>query len=606
MQHTDPCNSTRGAAWLIRAGLLILFTLIALTLGKASAQEAQSKRDIAYKPQAESEYERSRCKLDLYLPAEAKEFATLIWFHGGGLENGDKQDAIALGVAERFSKAGIAVVSVNYRLSPTAKYPSYIQDAAAAVAHVHHTIAQFGGDPARLFVSGHSAGGYLTAMLATAPEYLNKERLQPSDLAGFIPVSGQMFTHSTVRKERGLPRTQPVIDEAAPAWYVHADVPPMLCIWGTEDLPTRAEENAYFIAAARAAGSKSVVALPVEKRSHDTSASRINQPNDDVATKIETFIREHRAQSTATEKPALRIKNDDKTITLLDGEQPLLVYNLQSPPAPKGIDAIYERSGFLHPVYSPGGQVLTAAFPADHAHQHGIFSAWVKTSYADNSVDFWNLPGKTGRVLHENIVSQFNDEMSVGFEVSLLHRVLSDPPVDVLRESWKITAHSTDSSYYCFDLETVQRALTDKPLVIEKYHYGGVAVRGPVKWVLKPDGDLGSADASPREPNGMLNSLGNDRIAGNHAHTKWVAMSGHLDGKPSGIVMLDHPENFRAPQAARLHPTKPYFCMAPCVDGEFVIDADHPYHARYRFLVTDTKVDPEWIQEQWQKWTGGN
>jgi len=83
-----------------------------------------------------------------------------------------------------------------------------------------------------------------------------------------------------------------------------------------------------------------------------------------------------------------------------------------------------------------------------------------------------------------------------------------------------------------------------------------------------------------------------------------VALWGMIDGNPATIAVLSHPSNFRAPQAARLHPTKPYFCFAPCVDDTFRIDRAHAYRARYRYLVTDAKPDADWLDEQWKKWAG--
>lgn len=307
-------------------------------------------------------------------------------------------------------------------------------------------------------------------------------------------------------------------------------------------------------------------------------------------------------QEPGKQAASLRVARTDATLTVLSGERPILVYNLESPRAPEGIDKIYERSGFLHPVYTPDGEVLTAAFPVDHPHQHGIFSAWVKTKYDGKDVDFWNLAGRTAYVAHERVESVFQDGTRAGFVVQLLHRLRSDPPVDVLREEWKLTVQPTDGTYFCFDLETTQKALTDKPLVVEKYHYGGMAFRGPVDWLLPGDEARKRVPALSGEGPAFLNSLGNDRIAGNHAHARWVALSGTLRGRPGGIIILDHADNFRAPQAARLHPTKPYFCLAPCVDGEFVIDKNHPYRARYRFLATGKAPDPAWLDAQWAAW----
>jgi hypothetical protein len=145
--------------------------------------------------------------------------------------------------------------------------------------------------------------------------------------------------------------------------------------------------------------------------------------------------------------------------------------------------------------------------------------------------------------------------------------------------------------------------------VIEEYHYGGMAVRGPVRWLSDKDSDRKSSDSAAadnarvREPFAFLNSDGQDRLAGNHAHAHWVSMTGNLDGRAVSLTVFDHPSNFRAPQAARLHPTKPYFCFSPCVDGEFTIDRAHPYKARYRFIVTDAAADSAWLESQWKAWS---
>lgn len=305
-----------------------------------------------------------------------------------------------------------------------------------------------------------------------------------------------------------------------------------------------------------------------------------------------------------TSAESLRIQQTDTAITLYDGDKVVLTYNKVSPAAPQGIDSVYERSGCLHPVCTPDGRTVTTMFPFDHPHQHGVFSAWVRTEYAGRSIDFWNLAGGTGRVLHEQVVSSFQDATGAGFEVDLIHRVETEPKTDVLRERWKITAYPTDGTYHCFDLQTVQSAITEKPLTVSKYHYGGIVLRGPTRWLTEKDRGAVEQPDLTREPSEFLNNLGSDRIAGNHQHAKWVALWGNIEGQPVSITVLCHKDNFRAPQAARLHPTKPYFCFAPCVDATFVIDREHPFQARYRYLVTDSQPNAEWLDKQWDSWCG--
>jgi acetyl esterase/lipase len=278
-------NSTARLTVVVAAWMLVS------ALGSLASAEVRTVRDVAYKTAAKTEYEQQRCKLDLYLPEKATGFPTIVWFHGGGLQTGDKASEIAVKVGQRFAGNGIAVASVNYRLSPKVYFPEYIDDAAAAVAFVHQTISQHGGSPERIFVSGHSAGGYLTAMVGLDARYLQRHGLTPQQLAGCMPVSGQMITHSTIRRERGLD-ARPLIDEAAPAWHVSANAPPFLCIAGGDDLPTRAEENRYFAAAMKLAGHQNTTYAEFAGRTHNTVASQMNEPDDAVAQKMLEFIKQ--------------------------------------------------------------------------------------------------------------------------------------------------------------------------------------------------------------------------------------------------------------------------------------------------------------------------
>ncbi|MCB0686230.1 MAG: alpha/beta hydrolase [Saprospiraceae bacterium] len=212
------------------------------------AQEViyQLKTDLAYYPKEESEqdaYIQERCVLDLYYPENIEGYPTVVWFHGGGLTGGNKF------IPEALKNQGIAVVAVNYRLNPKVQAPAYIEDAAASVAWVFQHITEYGGDPGLIFVSGHSAGGYLASMIGLDKKYLLKYEIDANQIAGLIPFSGHTITHFTVREERGIPGTQPVIDELAPLYHVRADAPPILLITGDRELELlgRYEENAYLM-----------------------------------------------------------------------------------------------------------------------------------------------------------------------------------------------------------------------------------------------------------------------------------------------------------------------------------------------------------------------
>lgn len=273
--------------FLLVASVLALGLLARPTL----AQDVVVHEDIFYKSGSGlSAYERERCALDLYLPEGAADFPTIVWFHGGNITAGDKGEGIHEEIARTLASRGIAVASVNYRLSPQVSFPAYVDDAAASVAWVLGQIGDYQGDANKVFVSGHSAGAYLASLVGLDARYLEAHGHAPADLAGLIPISGQMVTHGTVRTERGLPANQPIVDYAAPVFHVSDSSPPFLAIAGSEDLPARPEENRYFVAAMQAVDHDDVAYLEFDGRNHGTIVSQIPNANDPVADAIAEFV----------------------------------------------------------------------------------------------------------------------------------------------------------------------------------------------------------------------------------------------------------------------------------------------------------------------------
>ncbi len=205
---------------------LVLSTSIALLAGFATAQEAAPTKSSAYTlvqniPYRESDDAliKKMCRLDVYHPTNKKSFPTVVWFHGGGLTGG-KRD-----VPKGLTEQGIGVVAVDYRLSPDVTVKDCIDDAAASVAWVFRNIERYGGSADQIFVSGHSAGGYLTSMIGLDKQWLKRYDLDADRIAGLIPFSGHTITHFTARKELGMKDTQPLVDELAPLYHVRNDAP---------------------------------------------------------------------------------------------------------------------------------------------------------------------------------------------------------------------------------------------------------------------------------------------------------------------------------------------------------------------------------------------
>src|SRR5262249_49290433 len=155
------------------------------TAGKDGDAKVAIHKDIDYHGGKEADKERHR--LDIYAPEGGKDLPVLLHVHGGGWTKGNKLSFAKQG--EMLAGKRIVVLSTNYRLSPAGKHPAHAQDGAKAIAWTKQNIAKYGGNPAKLFLSGHSAGGHLVALVATDESYLKAEKMSLSDLRGVIPIA---------------------------------------------------------------------------------------------------------------------------------------------------------------------------------------------------------------------------------------------------------------------------------------------------------------------------------------------------------------------------------------------------------------------------------
>jgi acetyl esterase/lipase len=184
--------------------LLMVTALIPL----ASAQDARilEKKDVAYADPASPLH-----ALDVYASPSAKNAPVVFWIHGGGWQGGDKSE-----VAEKprfFVEKGFVFVSVNYRLLPKVKMIDIFHDVAKSFRWMHDHIAEYGGDPKRVLVGGHSAGAQLAALICTDERYLKAEGIELTDLIGCVAVDGDTYdvpaiieTGETRRRVHGQPQ----------------------------------------------------------------------------------------------------------------------------------------------------------------------------------------------------------------------------------------------------------------------------------------------------------------------------------------------------------------------------------------------------------------
>jgi acetyl esterase/lipase len=257
--------------------------------------EVVEKRNLDYGDGAydnEPEADRGFHKLDLYLPKGRKNFPVVVFVHGGAWLIGDKSDfGIYAAIGRMLASHGIGAVMVNYRLSPKVQHPEHIKDVARAFAWTHKHIAEYGGRPDRLFISGHSAGGHLAALLSTDESWLKAEGLKLTDVRGAMPISGVYSIPPRMFKD--VFGTDPEVRTAAsPTNHVCAGCPPFLIIYADRDFPLCDVMSADL---AKALDGKGVSAdtLAIKPRNHIDILAKLRHNDDPAAEALRDFVAKH-------------------------------------------------------------------------------------------------------------------------------------------------------------------------------------------------------------------------------------------------------------------------------------------------------------------------
>jgi acetyl esterase/lipase len=286
--------------------------------------------DVAYRDGPHADPIRHRA--DLFLPRGKKDFPVVVLVHGGAWVMGDNRCCgLYSSVGHFLASQGYGVVLPNYRLAPTARHPAQVQDVAAAVAWTRRHVAEYGGDPRRIYLLGHSAGGHLVSLLATDEAYLKAEGLTAADLKGVIAVSGiyrippgdvagtlggrgprgyrfdQMFPLRGDSRRAldcpvpGVPARLDVFglafgadpkerERASPVNHVRRGLPPFLILTAANDLPTQQDAADEFHRALVRAGCQAG-RLTVERRNHNSVLFSATRPDDPTARAVLDFLR---------------------------------------------------------------------------------------------------------------------------------------------------------------------------------------------------------------------------------------------------------------------------------------------------------------------------
>jgi len=292
----------------------------------------------------------------------------------------------------------------------------------------------------------------------------------------------------------------------------------------------------------------------------------------------------------------IQAKTEDGILTIHSGDKNFLGYYYETAPLPEGVDPSYQRSGFIHPLYTPHGQVLTRIQPPDHYHHYGIWNPWTQVSFEGDTVDFWNLGSKQGTVRFANFVSI--SEGPVFCEYQALHQHVAfkkDGTEKVaLNELQSVRIYwPVNQDYYIADITSELNCATKSPFLIKEYRYAGLGWRATEKW-----------DKNNSE---ILTSEGKTRKDADGSLARWCIVQGQLDDDYGGAVMMSYPTNYNHPEPLRVWPENMmndrgdvYANFCPTKNMDWQLDPGKRYVLKYRFVVFNGHFTKEKAESAWQ------
>ena len=242
--------------WQIPVALIIVVVFLFSMSGYAISLNSRRTKDIAYVASTSPDFNTERHVLDIYTPwgKSAIGLPVVVFIHGGAWNSGNKN--LYWFIGRRLAKQGVVAVIINYRLSPAVEVPAMANDCARAVQWATLHISEYGGDPNRIFVMGHSAGGGLAALLSTDNQLFTKIGMAQNPVKGAIldDAAGlDMFGYLTKMEYPGdesylvaFGKIPAVWRTVSPIYYVGAGSPPMLMYVGEETYPSIIDSSKRF------------------------------------------------------------------------------------------------------------------------------------------------------------------------------------------------------------------------------------------------------------------------------------------------------------------------------------------------------------------------
>ncbi len=289
------------------------------------------------------------------------------------------------------------------------------------------------------------------------------------------------------------------------------------------------------------------------------------------------------------------VKMKDGELTLHKGSNNLLRYVYRTVYPPQGTDTSYKRSGFIHPLWSPGGKELTRIQPPDHYHHYGIWNPWTQVEYKGEVIDFWNINSKQGTVRFSKFISIVTGPVYSEFSALHEHVIFRKQNKEevALNElhTVRVYPQQKGQDFFIVDFNFRMNCATESPFKILEYRYAGIGWRTTEKWDNKNSI--------------VLTSEGKTRKDSDGSKARWCIVEGAIDEDYAGVVMMSFPTNYNYPEPLRIWPENQYnrgdmfanFC--PTKDMDWLLEPGKVYSLTYRFLVYNGKINSGKADNAW-------
>ncbi|MBD0777774.1 PmoA family protein [Maribacter sp. ANRC-HE7] len=297
--------------------------------------------------------------------------------------------------------------------------------------------------------------------------------------------------------------------------------------------------------------------------------------------------------------PKVDMLSSEGSLQLSYKNHPILNYQYDLVYPPKGIDSVYKKSGYIHPLWTPGGEVLTRIQPSDHLHHYGVWGPWTKTKIDNRNVDFWNLGKGEGTVLFKKFISKkvgsvFSEfttlQEHIDFGAKKENRVAINEHLEI--RAWNLG----DNKPWLIDYSSEINSPLKEGILFDTYHYGGgIAFRATELW--------------QKNNISILTSENKNRANADGSSAKWVIIEGttHTKSGKGGILFMSHKENKHFPEPMRLWPSDVnggkgdlLFEFCPIRNQSWKLDSHKNYELKYRMLVYEGIINAEQAEIAWQ------